>query len=200
MSKFELVRLENEESTPLEEVARHYQAEVERYAEYLKEFNGDPEALKAEEEYTIKIQEEHEAFMAKFKGYKLPNGITYEKEKYTKEQIVPCILQILEKQEVAFSMTLGYLQTYNFWKIANTKTRVPHNILNSTLNILGSGIKFKGPEEWQAIILIDAYFAKVSGEFRLNLVRQLIGTSLHDAVLKEMQLYSPNPTGEQDQQ
>ena len=50
MSKFELVRLENEESTPLEEVARHYQAEVERYAEYLKEFNGDPEALKAEEE------------------------------------------------------------------------------------------------------------------------------------------------------
>lgn len=187
MSTFVLNREIDVENLTIQDIAKHYEAEVERYKEHVTKIGEDLEALKEEEKYCIGIIEANEKRMAEFKGYELADKFTFLDEEYTKPVIATKIRKILERCEVPFSYTLGYLQVYTFWE--HPTKRIDHKMLNSTLNILGDKkLSFKGPKEWLNVLVVDSYFSPIAKEYRLNLIEEVLGAELHNVVLDAMKL------------
>lgn len=187
MSTFVLNREIDVENLTIQDIAKHYEAEVARYKEYVDGFASDLEALKEEEKFCIEIIEANEKRMAEFKGYELADKFTFLDEEYSKAVIATKIRKILDRCEVPFSHTLGYLQVYTYWE--HPTKRIDHKMLDSTLHILGDPkLTFKGPKEWLNVLIVDSYFASVGKEYRLNLIEQVLGSELHNVVLDAMKL------------
>lgn len=190
MSTFVLNRDVDVENLTIQDIAKHYEAEVERYKKHVKELGNDLEALHEEEKFPLQIIEEYEKRMKEFKGYELPEKFIFGEEEFSKPVIATKIRKILERCEIPFTHTLGYLQVYQFWE--RPTKRIEHKMLDSTLHILGdSKLTFKGPKEWLNILIVDSYFAALAKDYRLNLIYQVLGAELHNVVLDAMTINEP---------
>lgn len=171
----------------IQDIAKHYESEVNRYREHIKTFGDDLESLREEEKFVMGLMEADEARMAKFKGYELPESVEFLGEKLTKGVIATKIRKIFERCEVPFSYTLGYLQVYTFWQ--QPTKYIEHKMLDSTTRILGDPkLTFKGPKEWASVLAIDSYLQPMIKDFNLNKIYQVLGIELHNVVLDAMKI------------
>lgn len=187
MSTFILNRDIDVENMTIQDIAKHYEAEVERYKEHVKSLGDDLNVLNEEEKFAIEIIEAEEKRMAEFKGYVLPEKLTIGKEEISKAVIATKIRKVLDRCEVPFAYTLGYLQVFKFWE--KPTKHIEHNMLDSTLKILGDQkIMFKGHAEWESILTINSYFDPLKKEFNLNKIYLILGSELHNVVLDAMEM------------
>lgn len=194
MEKFEL-NLNVEEGATITQRAQHYQNELNRYVAYLKEnFNGNEQALLEEEKIWIDKMNEFETFIKDVK-YKLPESVTFDGTEFPKTDVAKRIRTILDNVETQFSFTLGHYEVYKFWKSANKN--IKHQVLDSTLNILGNVGKYKGFKEWENILIVDSYFKPIyDTDFQKNNLDRLLYASMHNAVLDELKLLQPVEQGQ----
>ena len=187
MSTFILNRDIDVENMTIQDIAKHYEGEVERYKEHVKTLGDDLNVLAEEEKFAIAYIEAEEKRMAEFKGYVLPEKITIGNEDLSKAVIATKIRKFIDRCEIPFTYTLGYLQAFRFWE--KPTKHIDHNMLDSTLRILGDQkLMFKGHAEWESILAINAYFDPLKKEFNLNKIYTILGAELHNVVLDAMKL------------
>ena len=87
MSTFILNRDIDVENMTIQDIAKHYEGEVERYKEHVKTLGDDFNVLAEEEKFAIAYIEAEEKRMAEFKGYVLPEKITIGNEDLSKAVI-----------------------------------------------------------------------------------------------------------------
>ena len=170
-----------------EEVAKQLQQMEDEYNEYIKTLSVDE--MKEEEQRLIKISQEWD---------KEIDGITYTLDKacsfngmppVSKKTIGKYICEFLEKVECEYSYTLGYWQLYNLWQ--SPGEYIAYRNLNATLSVLGSGIKFRGPKQWQMILLINEYFKPLHNQYmKDNMITFLYGTC-HSHLMDRMKIEDP---------
>ena len=169
-----------------QEIATEFQKKCDEYEDELAKMTV--EELRAEEVRIVKIAEEWDDEVSKIE-YELPKNVSFNGQLYTKAAVGKLINSLLEKVECEFSYTLGYFELWNWWK-APQKTISYHN-LNSTLQVLGNNMKFRGPVQWASILTINEYFKQLHGEYqRDNLITILYGTC-HSKVMDLLKMNDP---------
>lgn len=197
MSNFEIKKLENCSAAELKD---HYISEKNRFSEYIYGLGDNVEQLKAEEQAIIALAEDYDKRMNEHKGYPLPDDVMFSingapEVAYSKAKVATKIRKFLEKQGVEFSLTLGYLQIYEFWNAP--KSRINHKVMDATLKILGQqGVKFEGPKEWESILIIDRYFKPISEDYSKNVLEQRFYVDMHSIILDALQMQTPGAVNE----
>ena len=159
-----------------------YKKEVENYTE---------EQCKAEEERLTKIMDQWDAVLKDIK-YDLPKEVASPAGQIvSRAKVGEYINDLLAKVECEFQYTLGYYQMYLWWK--KPQPQIDYATCNSTLQVLGSGLRFRGPEQWQKILTINEYFKACHDHYAIdNMITYLYG-SCHSALLDRMSLVSKAP-------
>lgn len=123
--------------------------------------------------------------------YELPKSFTFEgsSREVTRKTIGGYICELLEKVECEFSYTLGY---YELWKLWNKPpSTISYRQLNSTLQVLGSGMKFRGPHQWELILTINEYFKPLHNTYQKdNFITILYGTC-HSKLIDMLDMKDP---------
>lgn len=184
-----MFQLERINSNNIAEVAKHYEAEVARYKEYVEKMKDDVESLKKEEEWAISLAEENDKRLESFKGYVLPDTINFEGKEYSKANVATIIRGILDKIELSFSKTPAYHELYKYWLKPSKYCKF--TIYNATLSVLGDqSITFKGDKEWTNILVVDEFFKSNNNEHQLNRIETVLCAELHNVVLNALQLHT----------
>ena len=176
-----------------QEVLEGYGKMVEDYKEYIKTMT--PKELEAEEQRIITIMDKWDKERAK-KIYKLSDGIEWNKKMISRQMIGAKINKILDKFECEYKYTLGMWQMANWWE--DSKPEIDFATLDSTLRVLGNpSIKYKGPQEWNRILCIDAYFNTCNEEYRKDTFKTYMLAEKHNALLDAMKINMPIGDGKQ---
>lgn len=169
------------------ERAERLQKEVDEYKEYLSTIDSI-EKLNEEEKKCIEALDEYDKYLNDVK-YDIPNDVTWEGKKYSRQAIVEQILYFINKLEVQWSYTLGLYQLYNIWRDSSNKT-ISYKHLDSTLRILEQP-KFKGYSEWRDILMINEYMKQLHEQYTNELSMQIALGQKHNAVLERIELITP---------
>lgn len=171
--------------------------------EYKKVIDGidDVTELKEKEQELIKEMEKNDERLKSVR-YKLPEMTQFEKSTYTKATVSKYIINQLKKMEVGWQLTLGYHILANIWK--SMPSEVDYGTLDSTLRTLQQ-LKFKGPDDWKSILVINEYFKAVHSEYTSDLAIATALAEKHNAILNRMDLIAkknsevdPNEVVQQD--
>lgn len=175
-------------------------AEVSKmYDEQLAQFKEEVEKIESEQELNeleakaIKDIEDWDAVL-KDKTYSLPAKITWNNKDITRAQIGTRIRQLLDKFEVEFSYTLGYYQIASWW--TKPQPTISYHMLDSTLRVLGNGIKFKGIAEWENILIINEYFKGSNDDYTKDLIQTYNYASKHNAIIDRLTIIAPKKSEE----
>ena len=125
--------------------------------------------------------------------YALPKKVKYKNKTLSANMIAGRINDFIKRKEVQFSYTLGLLELYNFWHsvgITNGPTEISYGVYDSTLRILGDMV-FKGPQDWENIIIINEYFRLINDEYIKDLTALQYYSQLHSQLLDRMKLLQP---------
>ena len=107
----------------------------------------------------------------------------------TRKTIGKYICELLEKVDCEYQYTLGYYQLYMWWK--DPKSKINYNSLNSTLQVLGANMRFRGPHQWEMILSINEYFKPVHNAYIIdNMMIHLYGAA-HSKLLDQMKVQNP---------
>lgn len=187
MENFE-IQTEMAPETTISERAKHYEQEIARYAEYLKEtFNDDLNALMQEEQRIIALQDAHNQMIADHKGFDLLESVEFDGENFSRKVIGTRIKNLLGKKELSVEFTLGYYEVYKFWD--NPKAKISFNLLDATLKMLRDE-KYCGVKEWQTALLIDKFFEPIkTTEYQRFVLDNLLYAHMHNAVISQMQMH-----------
>lgn len=171
-----------------EEVAKQLQQKEDEYNEYIDGLSL--EEKKAEEERIIKLAQEWDEEL---------DGISYELEKtctfqgsapVSKTTVGKYICEFLEKIECEYSYTLGYWQLYTLWQKPGKE--ISYKNLNATLTVLGSGLRFKGPHQWQMILVINEYFKPLHNQYMKDNMLTFLYGKCHSNLMDRMKIEDPD--------
>lgn len=171
-----------------EEVSEEFDKMVNDYKEYIKDFT--PEQCKEEEKKLMGFMDELDKIMPTIE-YELPKSCTFKGSniEITRKSIGKYIMELLEKVECEYQYTLGYYELYLWWK--DPQTKISYNNLNSTLQVLGNNMRFRGPHQWQMILSINEYFKPLHNSYLIdNMITHLYG-ACHSQLLDKMHIQTP---------
>lgn len=169
------------------EIAKEFEQVVNEYEEHLDKMSL--EELREEEVAIVKLAQEWDETVKTIK-YDLPKSVFFGGKEFPRKSVGKMINELLEKIECEFSYTLGYYELWQWWN--EPESTINYNNLNATLQVLGSGLKFKGPHQWATILTINEYFKQVHSDYqRDNLFTILYGTC-HSKVLDQLHMKDPN--------
>ena len=118
--------------------------------------------------------------------------------KVSRTQVGKYICDTLNKIECDYPYTLGYYQIWKWWK--SPKSEIEYNMLNSTLQTLGSNIKYKGPAQWEAILTINEYFKPNHNEYAIDNMISFLYASIHSALIDKQKMEAPIKSENQQQE
>lgn len=170
------------------EVMNDFQKIVDDYSEYIKDMSL--EQCKEEEKRLVGVMDEHDKIMLGVE-YDLPKSCTFKgsAREITRKAIGGYICELLEKVECEYQYTLGYFELYNWWK--EPQAKITYNNLNSTLQVLGNNMRFRGPHQWQMILSINEYFKPLHNSYIIdNMLTHLYG-ACHSKLLDKMKIDNP---------
>lgn len=171
-----------------EEVGEELQKLVDEYDKHVQELTV--EQCKEEEKELMKVMDEHDKIMLGVE-YELPKSCTFlgSNTEITRKTIGKYIMELLEKVECEYQYTLGYYELYMWWK--DPQAKITYNNLNSTLQVLGNNMRFRGPHQWQMILSINEYFKPLHNSYIIdNMLTHYYG-ACHSKLLDKMQLQTP---------
>lgn len=170
------------------EVMKEFEKIVEQYTEDIKDF--DVEQCKEEEKRLISIMDEFDKTI-KNAEYTLPKSCCFmgSPAEITRKSVGKYICELLEKVDCEYQYTLGYYELYRWWK--DPKSTINYPSLNSTLQVLGSNMRFRGPHQWEMILTINEYFKPLHNAYIIdNMLIHLYGTC-HSKLLDKMKIDNP---------
>ena len=187
--------VETKEET-YQDVLERYSKEVEEYTTSIEKMSV--EELKAQEAELIPVMDAWDKEL-KSKEYSLSDVITWQGHTYTRAQIGNKIIAILRKFECEYKYTLGMWQMADWW--SNTKSSIDFSTLDSTLRVLGNpAIKYKGPSEWENILIINAYFETCNDAYQKDTLKTYMLADKHNAILDALKLNTPVVEGSETEQ
>lgn len=170
------------------EVMNDFQKIIDDYDTYIKDMSL--EQCKEEEKRLVGVMDEHDKIMLGVE-YELPKSCTFKgvAREITRKAIGGYICELLEKVECEYQYTLGYFELYNWWK--EPQAKITYNNLNSTLQVLGNNMRFRGPHQWQMILSINEYFKPLHNSYIIdNMLTHLYG-ACHSKLLDKMKIDNP---------
>lgn len=177
-----------------EEVSKEFQQKVDAYTEEISKLSV--EELQQEEKKLIPMMNDWDNIVKDIiydlpKEVASPNGT-----KVSRTTVGKYICDMLNKVECEFSYTLGYYQLFMWW--SKPKAQIDYHTLNGTLHVLGSGLKFRGPSQWEAILTINEYFKSVHNEYAVdNMITYFYGLC-HNAILDKLKIDAPIENHDQE--
>jgi hypothetical protein len=174
----------------VQDISKDFTQKVKEYEEYIE--NMDLEALKAEEARIIPIMQEWDN-KVKDIFYDLPATCVFNASKpvtVSRKTVGEYINKLLEKVECEFSYTLGYYELWQWWN--EPKATISYNNLNTTLQVLGSGLKFRGPQQWSMILIINEYFKPLHEQYTRDIMFTHLYGTCHSRLLDAMNMKDPN--------
>lgn len=184
----ELINREDYINKDRKEVMEEFQKILDQYAEDIKDFTV--EQCKEEEKRLVPIMDELDKVITNVE-YELPKSCCFmgSPAEITRKTIGKYICELLEKVDCEYQYTLGYYQLYMWWK--DPKSKINYNSLNSTLQVLGTNMRFRGPHQWEMILSINEYFKPVHNAYIIdNMMIHLYGTA-HSKLLDQMKVQNP---------
>ena len=179
---------QNIEKQPIEEmtvaeIKEKNAKELEAFKEEVSKIN-DEETLNKMEQAII---EDYNALDAVIKDrtYAIPESVVFNGAKFSKAQVATFIRKFINKTEVDFRTTLGMFQLYKVW--VNPPVELTYGAFDSTLRILGQ-CKFKGYDEWEAILVINEYFKNCNEAYVKDTAAYDFLASKHQEVMNRMDL------------
>lgn len=169
------------------EVINEFQKIVDGYENDIKDMTL--EQCKEEEKRLIAIMDEHDKVMLGVE-YDLPKICKFGgSSQITRKAIGNYICELLDKVECEYQYTLGYFQLYQWWK--NPQDKINYNNLNSTLQVLGNNMRFRGSHQWQMILSINEYFKPLHNSYIIdNMLTHLYG-ACHSKLIDKMKIDNP---------
>lgn len=190
----ETENIENIEIFSIGSLQKIYQKMIDDYTEDLKAKDLSVEELEKEEQRIVEKANKWDDELSK-KTYKLLEDVEWNGKKITRKQIGQKIRAILDKYECEYRYTLGMWQMAAWWY--NPKSTIEFSMLDSTLRVLGnSGIKFKGPQEWENILTINEYFRQSNDEYTRDTLHTIFLAERHNAIVDELTLKKPQIVNE----
>lgn len=171
-----------------EEVREEFSKMVDEYDEYIKDMTV--EQAKDEEKILMKLMDDLDKVIADIE-YELPKSCTFlgNPQEITRKTIGKYIVELLEKVECEYQYTLGYYELYQWWK--DPQSKISYNKLNSTLQVLGNNMRFRGPHQWALILSINEYFKPLHNSYLIdNMMIHLYG-SCHSKLIDKIQMNTP---------
>lgn len=151
-------------------------------SEYKAKLREMPlEELKALEEQLIKEADDND---------KRVNELEFDLSGDNFKNVALAIRAILNKKEVEWQFTLGLVAMYDFWNPDEKPAKISYPMLDATLRTLGEG-RFKGYEEWAAVIVVNKYFESLRNEYVDTTETIYDIAAKHNAVLDELKLKDP---------
>lgn len=184
----QLINREDYSGRDHNEVMAEFQKIVDAYGDDIKDMTL--EQCKEEEKRLIAIMDEHDKNMLGVE-YELPKTckLMGSASSITRKAIGGYICELLDKVECEYQYTLGYFQLYQWWK--NPQDKISYNNLNSTLQVLGNNMRFRGSHQWQMILSINEYFKPLHNAYIIdNMLTHLYG-ACHSKLLDKMKIDNP---------
>lgn len=171
------------EEMTVAEIKEKNAKELEAFKEEVSKINDEETLNKMEEE----IVDEYNKLDAIIKDrvYAIPDSILFNNTKYSKAQVATFIRKFINKTEVDFRTTLGMFQLYKLW--INPPTDLTYGAFDSTLRILGQ-CKFKGFDEWEAILIINEYFKNCNEAYVKDTAAYDFLANKHQEIMNRMDL------------
>lgn len=121
--------------------------------------------------------------------YTLSTQVEYDGKKYSKKDIATKIVYFLNKMEVKWEHTLGLYELVSMWRSEDFK-EIPYGVYDSTLRSLNT-VTFKGYQEWQDILAINAYLAQNHNEYSLDTGMLVYVSNMHNLLLNRIKELDP---------
>ena len=192
-----MITREDLNSKNSQEIQDMLQADIQKYVVELESIESEEELLQREQEI-MKFMNENDARMKDVK-YALPSECTFDKQCFSKEKVSEFIVDILEKQEVEWSYTLGLYEMVRLWKDKNLK-EIQYHAYDSVLRLLG-GVKYKGFQEWKKILVVNEFLVHCHEEYVRDYGYIIYLSQLHNAILEGLKKLNgevePETTSEQ---
>lgn len=170
------------------EVMEEFQKLINDYEAGIKDMNL--EQCKEEEKRLVGIMNEIDKKVMEA-TYELPASCTFKgsNRPITRKMIGGYIDELLEKVECEYQYTLGYFELYQWWKAP--QATITYNNLNSTLQVLGANMRFRGPHQWEMILTINEYFKPLHNAYVVdNMILHMYATC-HSKLLDKMKIDNP---------
>ncbi len=186
---------EDYQKKTLQDVSKEFDSMISEYKQEISGMNVDQ--LKEEELRIVKIADEWDETLKTIE-YPLAKYVTFRdaNQTFSRKTIGEFINSILEKVECEFSYTLGYYELWEWW--SKPKGTINYHTLNSTLSTLGTNIRYKGPQQWQKILVINEYFKALHNEYQIDNFFTILYGTCHSAVLDELNLKDPERSNHED--
>ena len=136
-----------------EQVSNELEERLKNFRDVVSKVN-DVDTLNKMEEDLMADQKEFDEYIKNVE-YALPEAVTYDGERYTKNDVARLIVEFLNRSEVEWQYTLGLYECVKFWK-NNAVTAVPYGTFDSTLRLLNNN-RFKGYTDWKNILVVNEY-------------------------------------------
>lgn len=187
LDKLKSINRDDYNEAAISDIAKEFKQLVDDYEVHVE--NMSVEELREEEKQIVAIAEAWDKQVQTIK-YQLPKSVFFGGKEFPRKSVGKMINELLEKIECEFSYTLGYYELWQWWN--NPQATINYNNLNATLQVLGSGLKFKGPHQWATILTINEYFKPVHRDYQQdNLVTILYGTC-HSKILDKLNMNDPD--------
>lgn len=184
----ELINREDYINKKHEEVRQEFSKMVDEYDEYIKDMTV--EQAKEEEKRLMKVMDELDKVITGIE-YELPKSCTFlgNPQEISRKTIGKYIMELLEKVECEYQYTLGYYELYQWWK--DPQAKISYNNFNSTLQVLGTNMRFRGPHQWALILSINEFFKPLHNSYLIdNMMLHLYG-SCHSKLIDKIQMNTP---------
>ena len=171
------------EGKTYEEVSGLFDQELNAYVEEINKIESIDE-LTAKENELMPQMDETKKYIDTVE-YDLPEAVTFDGERLTKNDIARLIVYFLNKLEVEWSATLGCWELSKMWRNKDF-TKISYGAFDSTLRSLNT-VKFKGFNEWRNILAVNEYMRQNHDEYTKDTALILLDHKKHEAILDRMQ-------------
>lgn len=182
-----MIKREDFDGKPYEEMMVAMQADIERYKEQVNAYTTQDEC-EAEEQVLMASMDEVQARLANV-NYTLPASVSYEDKVYTKKEVASKIIYFINKVEVKWEHTLGMHQLVSIWKRDDLQT-IHYGAYDSTLRTLNT-VSFKGNSEWLDILVINEFFKTTHNEYSLDTGMLVYLHECHNLLMNRMKELNP---------
>lgn len=174
------------EQLPEEDLKSKAQIYDEKIAAFKDEIakEEDIKVLEDLEQKTIAEIEEHDTKLSA-KTYSLPKDCTFRGTTFTRAKVGEYVVDLLNRQEVGWQMTLGLYDTMDFWKNIKDVSELPYAYYDATLRLLGQQ-KYSGYETLRKVLTVNALFGESRQEYVDDLAETYYLADKHNAIIDRM--------------
>jgi len=169
----------------VQELFKQMDEEVKNYKEEIDKID-EVSGLEEKEQELIKEMDANDEYIKGIK-YPLQESVQFGGRVYKKDEVAKYIVNQFKKLEINWQMTLGYHLLTEFWK--SNPSDIKYGELDTTLRTLQQ-LKFKGPDDWKSILVINEYFKFNHEDYTKDLAKSMLLAEKHNIILDRMKLIS----------